>query len=264
MPKKEDARPGEKLHKIGDMTVGIVARNLIRFRRDNYRRMSALQKETLKASIDKFGFQSFVVVRREEDGMFGVVDGHHRLEELDARGATEVPVLVLPDVSSTDADLGMLSFNVSAEVVDDALVKLLTDLQKAGVDNREIAKHATVSDRFMEQMSAAINSEKLPAPEFDDPPMEGEGGGKNKKKKVPDVKVIVLTSAAVEVDGEPSGGELVAVYTMPTKSIVSQNYRNALTEIGLCLEELEAPFMENEEALSESVSELLEQEDEEE
>lgn len=263
MAKKEEVRPGEKLHKIGDMTVGVVARNLIRFRRSNYRRMSPLQRETLKASIDKFGFQSFVVVRREEDGLFGVVDGHHRLEELDARGATEVPVLVLPDVSSTDADLGMLSFNVSAEVVDDALVSLLTDLQKAGVTNAEIAKHGTISERFMEQMSAAINTEKIPAPEFDDPPMEGEGGGKSKKKKSPDVKVIVLTTAAVEVDGESSGGELVGVYTMPTKSIVSQSYRNGLAEIGLCLEELEAPFVENEEALAEKVSEILEQEDEE-
>lgn len=260
MPKKTEptARPGEKLYKIGDMTVGIVPRDRIRFRRDNYRKMSALQRDTLKASVDRFGFQSFVVVRLEDDGMYGLVDGHHRLEELDERGVKEIPILILPEVSATDADLGMLSFNVSAEVDDSALVRLLTDLQAAGVSNAEIAKHATVSERFMEQMAAAIATEKLPAPEFEDPPMEGEGGGKTKKRKAPDVKVIVLTSAVSEVDGEEVGGELVGVCTMPAKSIISQSYRDALSEIGLCLEELEAPYAENEEALSELVSTLAE------
>ena len=117
MPKKTEptARPGEKLYKIGDMTVGIVPRDRIRFRRDNYRKMSALQRDTLKASVDRFGFQSFVVVRLEDDGMYGLVDGHHRLEELDERGVKEIPILILPEVSATDADLGMLSFNVSAD-----------------------------------------------------------------------------------------------------------------------------------------------------
>lgn len=239
-----------QLHKVGDMTVGVVPREKIHFRRDNYRRMSELQRQTLKASVDKFGFQSFLIVKEDGDG-YGLVDGHHRLQELDERGVTSVPILVLPaNVDENDATLGMLSFNVSAEVVDDQLVKLLTELQEAGITNAEIAAHATLSERFVDQLQEALKNTPTPESGETELSLEGEGGGKSRKKKSPDVKLVILST-------NDESSETLGFFTMPTKAIIDNAYREALRESNLVLEEIPLEFVEDTNELSNAIDMVL-------
>ncbi|TXH42785.1 MAG: hypothetical protein E6Q97_35175, partial [Desulfurellales bacterium] len=138
---------------INQIVVGSVPLSKLSKRRPNYRRMNRQQKETLKASVDKFGFQDLITVVREADGSYGIVDGHHRVEELSERGATRVPVVLLPEgTGKVDADLGMLSFNVSAEIVDTEFSAFIKDLMDTGVDAEELRKHATISEAFMKTL----------------------------------------------------------------------------------------------------------------
>jgi ParB-like chromosome segregation protein Spo0J len=98
-------------------------------RRDNPRAMSTSEYETLKRSMDKFGFKSFVVAEEIEPGRYGVIDGHHRWRAATERGMARIPVVLLD--SGTDkswADLAMLTFNVTGDPQEDKYVELLAEL----------------------------------------------------------------------------------------------------------------------------------------
>ena len=113
------------------------------FRRENYRKMNEKQKATLRASTDSLGFQSFLVVVKESDGTYGIVDGHHRRDELEAKGATEAPVILLPEgTDPRKADMGMFSFNVSAEVQDEKFASLVLQMLEDGADAEQLRLHA--------------------------------------------------------------------------------------------------------------------------
>jgi hypothetical protein len=40
--------------------------------------MNAQQLAGLRAAVDRIGFQSLVTLNVEDDGTFGIIDGHHR------------------------------------------------------------------------------------------------------------------------------------------------------------------------------------------
>jgi hypothetical protein len=236
----------EKFVQLGGLSLGLVKRSRIRFRRDNYRKMTPAQEETLRASIEKFGFQSLVVVTKEEDGLFGVVDGHHRLAELDRMGIAMIPVLILPEnVTSVDADLGMLSFNVSAEIDDRAMMALLKDLS-VKVDADELRRHATLSEGFMEGLLASFRD--APPVEVPEEPLStgGQEAGTRTKKKDPQVKIVVLMKA-----DDAGNKTIVDFVTMPRKAILSADFRNSLEDAGLFLDEVEAAHVETEEEFGE-------------
>ena len=84
-----EAEASEKFVKLStglnDITVGTIPMSKLGTIRANYRKMNKQQRETLAASVDRFGFQSFVAVVRNEDGTYAIVDGHHRVDELRER-----------------------------------------------------------------------------------------------------------------------------------------------------------------------------------
>lgn len=240
---------------INQVTVGTIPMAKLAIRRKNYRKMNAQQKETLQASVDKFGFQDLITVVRNEDGTYGIVDGHHRVEELESRGADRIPVVLLPDgLSKTDADLGMLSFNVSAEVVDSEFASMIQDLMEAGADAEEIRKHATISPAFMEALQSALDE---PVAMPDDNLQEGVGGGKAPKaKKPPSTKLVVLLYT------NPETQEVYPTFCLTHKdTILDAEVRSVLEAEGLKIEEVEPVWFENGPNLLEKLAESATEEE---
>jgi len=135
---------------LNPITVGSVPLGMLSFRRENYRKMTPAQKKTLRGSTDSLGFQSFILVIKEADGTYGIVDGHHRRDELEEQGAATAPVILLPEgTDPKKADLGMFSFNVSAEIQDDKFAKMVLEMLESGVAPEEVGLHAGVSEDFM-------------------------------------------------------------------------------------------------------------------
>jgi hypothetical protein len=239
---------------VNDITVGTIPMSKLGVIRANYRKMNKQQRETLAASVDRFGFQSFVAVVRNEDGSYAIVDGHHRVEELRERGSLTVPVILLPEGSTHDRKLGMLTFNVSAEVQDEEFVKLLQELMAEGADSEAIRKAATISDTFMADLEAALHrhGEEAPAP-GDELDHEGTGTEKKpKKSKDPQIKLLVLLAPAEE------GGPLVVqMYcATPKDTIISREVRQTLEESGVVLDETLPVWVDNEGHLMETLAEL--------
>lgn len=240
---------------INQVTVGTIPMSKLAIRRKNYRKMNAQQKETLQASVDKFGFQDLITVVKNEDGTYGIVDGHHRVEELQSRGADRIPVVLLPEgLSKTDADLGMLSFNVSAEVVDAEFATMIQDLMEAGADADEIRKHATISSAFMDALQTSLSE---PADMPDDSLQEGVGGGKTPKaKKPPSTKLVVLLYT------DPETKEVYPTFGLTHKdTILDSEVRAVLEAEGLKIEEVEPVWFENGPNLLEKLAESATEEE---
>lgn len=245
---------------VNTITVGTIPMAKLGTIRANYRKMNKQQRETLSASVNKFGFQSFVAVVRNADGTYAIVDGHHRVDELRERGSLMVPVIVLPEGAETDRKLGMLSFNVSAEVQDEELVKLLQELMSEGADTEEIRKAATISESFMADLEAALhrNSEEAPPPGEE---LDREGTGterKAKKGKDPQIKLLVLLAQS-----EEGGPMMVQMYcATPKETIISREVRETLQESGVTLDETAPIWVDNEGHLMEKLAEMASEEPE--
>ena len=251
--KETEESGGEKFVSINtgtnEIVVGTIPLEKLGFIRENYRKMNARQRETLKASVDRFGFQSFVAVVRNDDGGYAIVDGHHRVEELRARGAASVPVIVLPEGSKADRKLGMLSFNVSAEVLDDKFADLVKELMEEGADADEIRKAATLSESFMADLQKSLLATGEEAPSLEDA-LDREGATsepKTKKSKIPNVKILVFM-APNEEGGPPAIQELMVTHR---DTVISRDVRSALAESGVEIDEIEPAWVENEEHLME-------------
>jgi len=258
MPKKTEKteEPTEKFMTLNagtnDITVGSIPVEKLGFIRKNYRKMNAQQRETLAASVDRFGFQSLVAVVKNPDGTYAIVDGHHRVEELQARGAKTIPVILLPEGSPTDRKLGMLSFNVSAEVQDAEFAELLTELMAEGADGEEIRKAATISATFMADLEAMLakNSEEAP-PVGDELDREGTGSEKKaKKNKNPQIKLLVLLGA--DGPGEPMTVQMYCA--APLDTVISRDVRQTLSESGVELDEVVPTWVDNESHLMETLA----------
>lgn len=244
---------------INKVTVGTIPMSKLAIRRKNYRKMNAQQKETLQASVDKFGFQDLITVVKNTDGTYGIVDGHHRVDELQSRGADRIPVVLLPEgLSKTDADLGTLSFNVSAEVVDTEFASLVQELMAEGADVDEIRKHATISATFMDALQGHLN-EPTGLPDGTDDLQYGIGGGKTPKtKKPPSAKLVVLLYTNEE------NGEVYPTFCLTHKdTILDAEVRTVLEAEGLKIEEVEPVWFENGPNLLEKLAESATEEEDE-
>lgn len=235
---------------INKVTVGTIPLSKLSIRRKNYRKMNREQKETLQASVDKFGFQDLITVVREADGTYGIVDGHHRVEELESRGADKIPVVLLPEgLSKTDADLGMLSFNVSAEIVDVEFSELIKELMGSGADIEEIRKHATISESFMEALQSHLAEPTGGSLDGEDI-QSGIGGEKPRKaKKPPQVKLVVILTKDEEDNVVP------AFFLTHADTIIGKEVRDVLAGENIDLEEIEPTWFENDANLMEILAE---------
>lgn len=257
-------KPEEKLVTLGDMTLGMVPLTQIKQRRENYKKMTNQQLDTLRASVDKFGFQTFLVVTEEPDGSYGIVDGHHRFDLLKERGAESVPVVVLPKhLTATDADLGMLSFNIQGEIQDEKFMALIKDLM-ADADSEDLRRLATLSPAFMEQLHALAEEPKFD--EDDEPPRKGEGAAQKGPKAPKPLKEVVLWvagEAAEDDEEEPHPVPALAVL-LPADAVLSPEVKEALAAEGVVdVTETEIIWLPSAEALVAFATELSQGEDEE-
>lgn len=226
------------------ITVGSIPLEKLGFIRENYRKMNKRQQETLAASVDRFGFQSFVAVVKNADGSYAIVDGHHRVQELRDRGATSVPVILLPEGTQQDRKLGMLSFNVSAEVEDEKFAALVLELMADGADVEDIRKAATLSESFMEDLEKTLAMSGEEAPPAEDA-LDREGTAsepKAKKSKIPAIKVLVLL-APNEPGGAPTIQALMATHA---DTVISKDVRDTLEASGISIDEVPPTWVENE------------------
>ena len=236
---------------LNPITVGSVPLGMLSFRRENYRKMTAAQRKTLRGSTDSLGFQSFILVIKEKDGSYGIVDGHHRRDELEEQGAATAPVILLPEgTDPKKADLGMFSFNVSAEIQDDKFANMVLEMLKEGVSPEEVGLHAGVNDDFMQGIQQMLE-EPVPETATDDLPREGSGDKPEKTKKAPSVKLVMVLSR----DGE--GNVSPVAFTMTHKdTIISREVREALDGQGLELEEVEPVWFGDESELVMKLDEI--------
>lgn len=192
-----------------------------------------------------------------------MVDGHHRLEELDKMGVTTIPVLLLPDdTTAEDADLGMLSMNVSAELDDRGFGAFIQDMMSKPdrYSLEDIALHGTLSMDYLESLKRALEPlEPLPGGEAE-LPSSGSGAKGPKARKVPKVKLVVLLTF-VPVEPEKKDSEFVPIpwrYVLcPDTMIVSAEVRDGLGGLDLGLDEIELPYVESDTELIEMTGQML-------
>lgn len=237
--------------------VGSVAVKSIAYRRENYRKQSELQQKTMDSSIERHGFQSLIVVVEESPGVYGIVDGHHRYEQLLKRGAEKIPVIKLPSgTSKKDADLGMLTFNVSAEIKDKEFADLITELMKEGATNEEVMSAANISENFLKSIQSALQDIEIPEPTPGEEELPQEIKETSKKaKKVPQLKNLVLL-----VRDEESGAEdIVQIVQCPRDLIVPEEVRSAFENEGLYIQETEAIVLADEDAVTQFAVDFIDE-----
>jgi len=113
------------------------------------------QRAFLKASLEKYGQLSEILVRPLPDGTYELIDGESRLNELKEAGAVEVEVRVL-HLDDRNASLVNLLMNVARGEQDPMGSSLaITKALKAGMTEAEIAKatgHTKDWVRFMKSL----------------------------------------------------------------------------------------------------------------
>lgn len=143
--------------RFGDMRLGLVELGRLEQRRDNPRAMGKAEYETLKRSMERFGFKSFVVAEELAPGRYGVIDGHHRWRAAQEMGKARVPIVLLePGTDKSWADLAMLTFNVTGDPLEDKFVDLLAELTHAlGADTT--AAFTALDASFLENFTVSLD-----------------------------------------------------------------------------------------------------------
>lgn len=145
---------------FGGMRLGMVEIDRLEQRRNNPRAMNDQEYQTLKRSMERFGFKSFVVVEELEPGRYGVIDGHHRWRAARESQMTRIPVVLLDqDGEKAWSDLAMLTFNVTGSPQEEEYIKLLSELT-ATLGPEETAAFTALDAAFLatfqEQFEAAV------------------------------------------------------------------------------------------------------------
>lgn len=204
---------------VPGLTVGAIPLELVHPRRTNYRKMTKEQARQLKASIDRFGFVTFVVLCAEQDGTFGIVDGHHRVAEARERGMKVIPAVILT-VEALDADLGMFSFNVTAETIPAEYYDFIKELEHT-VSLDELSQFTGLSVDFLSDLKALEDAMPKPADPTAD---QGEAAGKPPKNK--GKKLVVLTR---------DDGTVKKIMVVPEAFDVPVSVHNLVDDMGLKL-----------------------------
>lgn len=121
--------------------------------------MTDQQKETLQASMSRFGFKTLILVAPVEGG-FEVLDGHHRWEQAKERGMEHIPAIIMEDPDADMADLAMLSFNVTAEIIPDVYLDFLKELDLR-VGSEVLAQFTSLDAGFLEDLTATLSNPNL-------------------------------------------------------------------------------------------------------
>lgn len=226
-----------KIH-IGSVPIDRLVRT-----RNNYREQSTAQRKAMDKSTEKFGFQSLIVVSKLPDGTYAVQDGHHREDVLRFKGAKTAPVILLPEgMSAADLDLSRIAFNISAEVKDDEFASLLRDILSKGASMEDVATISTVSDKFLEELTRKLDDEPMP----DTSELEREVTEKEKKRKTPKLKVVIISDPETET---------AHFGICPAETIISEQVRQGLEDLKFSVGEIEPFYFEDDEELSVFVSE---------
>lgn len=197
--------------------VGAIPLELIHPRRTNYRKMTREQEIQLRSSIDKFGFATLIALCEEPNGTFGIIDGHHRVAEARRRGMTNIPAVVL-SVSALDADLGMFSFNVTAETLPAEYYDFIKELQIT-VDQGELAKFTGLTVDFLDTIRELEKGMPRPAdPTADQTEQQGRPP-KNKGKKL-----VILTRP---------DGTIKKLYVVPEAFDIPKAAHDLIEDMGL-------------------------------
>lgn len=153
--------PQPSFHDLGGLKVGTVPLETLKQRRTNYRHMDDRSYAALQSSIKKFGFKSFVVVvQGKEQGTFEVIDGHHRWQAARDLKMPNVPVVLLEGADADGADLAMLSFNVTAEIIPDVYLDFLKELDsRVGADT--LAAFTGLDDTFLKDLNKTLQEVKV-------------------------------------------------------------------------------------------------------
>lgn len=163
---------GVQFHELAGQKLGVIPFDKLVRRRTNYKQMTDTQKKALRANLDEFGFKGFCPVEVREDGTFGMIDGHHRWEELEARGASGLPV-VLIEGDPTRLDLAMFGFNVVGDNKPHEFLDMVRELAtKTSVE--DVATFAALSPEFLRDLEEAtqrpIDVPEMPDAVSDTPP----------------------------------------------------------------------------------------------
>lgn len=234
-----------KLQTIGGITVGNVPIGDIKIKRKNFRRMNEAQKATLKQSIEQHGFKSFLLVVPDPEGGYELLDGHHRLEELQAMGADFAPILVM-DSADQATQLARLQFNVSAETDANELYKFMAELQES-FETSVVAVAANVSPDFLRELSnivaAGDKAPELPPPGQDD--LQAPSG-----KKKPEMNGLIVVVRGE--DGYTAIGRVNALFVVPAA------VHNLAEELGLAVaHHTEIPVLNDLDTLKQLMTEVV-------
>jgi len=226
-----DPAQGEKLVDLGDgLIVGRVLRSRVHTRRNNFRAMNPQQLAGLREAVDAIGFKSLVTLNAEEDDTFSIIDGHHRMDEIDRRGINLVPA-VFVKLDKTNADLSMIRFNLSAETKALEFNDLLKEIMAEGTDTAVLSNAAGVSQEYLQMLmdstmeAAAVNTGVNPEEVITSPARKPKG-----KRKY----VVLFDLQKHRLVG--------GVHSMPSSYVVSRALQGVAEMMGL--EIIEAPMIE--------------------
>jgi hypothetical protein len=195
------------------MRLGLVETSRLEQRRDNPRAMSAAEFETLKRSMDKFGFKSFVVAEELAPGRYGVIDGHHRWRAQVERGIDRIPIVLLdPGTDKSWADLAMLTFNVTGDPQEDKYVDLLSELTQL-LGPETTAAFTALDASFLESFGKSMEDAMASAADTD-AKAESEGGWQGRPLYIELTRsegVQELLDTVVRLTGETVVGQAVLV-----------------------------------------------------
>lgn len=228
-----DPSKGEKLVDLGDgLIVGKVLRERVHTRRNNFRAMNPQQLAGLREAVDAIGFKSLITLNAEDDGTFSIIDGHHRMDEIDRRGIALVPA-VFVRLDKSNADLSMIRFNLSAETKALEFNDLLKEIMADGVDTSVLSNAAGVSEDYLQMLMDSANS----AADLNTGVNPEEVLTGQQRKPKGKRKYVVL----FDIEKRRLVG---GVHSMPASYVVSRSLQGMADLVGL--EIFEAPMIEAE------------------
>lgn len=228
-----DPAQGEKLVDLGDgLIVGKVLRERVHTRRNNFRAMNPQQLAGLREAVDAIGFKSLITLNAEDDGTFSIIDGHHRMDEIDRRGIALVPA-VFVRLDKSNADLSMIRFNLSAETKALEFNDLLKEIMADGVDTSVLSNAAGVSEDYLQMLMGSANS----AADLNTGVNPEEVLTGQQRKPKGKRKYVVL----FDIEKRRLVG---GVHSMPASYVVSRSLQGMADLVGL--EIFEAPMIEAE------------------
>ena len=228
-----DPSQGEKLVDLGDgLIVGKVLRQRVHTRRNNFRAMNPQQLAGLREAVDAIGFKSLITLNAEEDDTFSIIDGHHRIDEIDRRNMPLVPA-VFVRLDKQHADLSMIRFNLSAETKALEFNDLLKEIMADGVDTSILSNAAGVSEDYLQMLMDSANN----AMDLDTGVNPEEVLASPQRKPKGKRKYVVL----FDVEKRRLVG---GVHSMPASYVVSRALQGMADLVGLGI--FEAPMVEAE------------------